>query len=131
MFEGIHTRCHKCAYFGELQQIDRLRLNGFPDRSGTSPLISYGISYGLLTDLRTVFTDKKKNPQSLDKDAYTRFTYMRKLLGVLLESASVPQTKNRAESLNGRQDHALTKETGRKNINFLPAPPLIITLRFS
>ncbi|WP_308667748.1 hypothetical protein [Allisonella histaminiformans] len=63
-------------------------------------LHSYGIPYKFLTDRRTVFTFKKKNSPSLEKDTFTQFAYTCHQLGVDLETTSVPQAKGRVERLN-------------------------------
>lgn len=63
-------------------------------------LVNYGIPFKFLTDRRTVFTYRKLNAPSDDKDSYTQFAYACKQLGVVLESISVPQAKGRVERLN-------------------------------
>lgn len=63
-------------------------------------LNDYGVPYKFLTDKRTVFTYKKKDAPSDDKDTYTQFAYACKQFGVELESSSVPQAKGRIERLN-------------------------------
>ena len=129
--ENAHSRRPRCAYFGELQQMDatpyewvhgqvwHLHL-AIDDASGIVTgawfdtqetlngyyhvleqiLTDYGIPYKFLTDKRSVFTYKKKDVLSDDKDTYTQFAYACKQLGTQLESSSVPQAKGRIERLN-------------------------------
>ena len=63
-------------------------------------LTNYGIPYKFLTDKRPVFTCKKKDVLSDDKDTYTQFAYTCKQLGIKLESSSVPQAEGHIERLN-------------------------------
>ena len=129
--EDAHSRRPRCAYFGELEQMDatpyewvngqtwHLHLaiddalgritGGWFDTQETlngyyhvfsQILTDYGIPYKFFTDRRTVFTYKKKNVLSDDKDTYTQFAYACRQLGVELESSSVPQAKGRVERLN-------------------------------
>ena len=129
--ENAHSRRPRCAYFGELQQMDatpyewvhgqvwHLHL-AIDDASGIVTgawfdtqetlngyyhvfkqiLTDYGIPYKFLTDKRSVFTYKKKDVLSDDKDTYTQFAYACKQLGIELESSSIPQAKGRIERLN-------------------------------
>ena len=129
--ENAHSRRPRCAYFGELQQMDatpyewvhgqvwHLHL-AIDDASGIVTgawfdtqetlngyyhvleqiLTDYGIPYKFLTDKRSVFTYKKKDALSDDKDTYTQFAYACKQLGIELESSSIPQAKGRIERLN-------------------------------
>ena len=129
--EDSHRRRPRCAYFGELQQMDatpyewvhgqvwHLHL-AIDDASGIVTgawfdtqetlngyyhvfeqiLNDYGIPYKFLTDKRSVFTYKKKDVLSDDKDTYTQFAYACKQLGIELESSSIPQAKGRIERLN-------------------------------
>jgi len=129
--EDSHSRRPRCAYFGELQQMDatpyewvhgqvwHLHL-AIDDASGIVTgawfdtqetlngyyhvfeqiLNDYGIPYKFLTDKRSVFTYKKKDVLSDDKDTYTQFAYACKQLGIELESSSIPQAKGRIERLN-------------------------------
>ena len=129
--ENAHSRRPRCAYFGELQQMDatpyewvhgqvwHLHL-AIDDASGIVTgawfdtqetlngyyhvfkqiLTDYGIPYKFLTDKRSVFTYKKKDVLSDDKDTYTQFSYACKQLGIELESSSIPQAKGRIERLN-------------------------------
>ena len=129
--EDAHSRRPRCAYFGELEQMDATPYEWIPgqvwhlhlaidDATGRITggwfdtqetlngyyhvfhqiLTQYGIPYKFFTDRRTVFTYKKKNSPSLDKDTYTQFAYACKQMGVELESSSVPQAKGRVERLN-------------------------------
>ena len=129
--ENAHSRRPRCAYFGELQQMDASSYEWIPgqiwhlhlavdDATGTVTgawfdtqetlngyyhvfeqiLTDYGIPYKFLTDKRTVFTYKKKDALSDDKDTYTQFAYACKQLGIELESSSIPQAKGRIERLN-------------------------------
>ena len=129
--DNAHSRRPRCAYFGELQQMDATPHEWVPgqiwhlhlaidDASGRVTgawfdtqktlngyyhvfeqiLTDYGIPYKFLTDKRTVFTHKKKDVLSDDKDTYTQFAYACKQLGIELESSSVPQAKGRIERLN-------------------------------
>ena len=62
-------------------------------------LYSYGIPAKFLTDRRTVFEYKRlKNPTD-EKDTLTQFGYACSLLGVELETSSIPQVKGRIERL--------------------------------
>ena len=129
--DNAHSRRPRCAYFGELQQMDatpyewvhgqvwHLHL-AIDDASGIVTgawfdtqetlngyyhvfeqiLTDYGIPYKFLTDKRSVFTYKKKDVLSDDKDTYTQFAYACKQLGIELESSSIPQAKGRIERLN-------------------------------
>ena len=129
--DNAHSRRPRCAYFGELQQMDatpyewvhgqvwHLHL-AIDDASGIVTgawfdtqetlngyyhvleqiLTDYGIPYKFLTDKRSVFTYKKKDVLSDDKDTYTQFSYACKQLGIELESSSIPQAKGRIERLN-------------------------------
>lgn len=129
--DNAHSRRPRCAYFGELQQMDatpyewvhgqvwHLHL-AIDDASGIVTgawfdtqetlngyyhvfeqiLNDYGIPYKFLTDKRSVFTYKKKDVLSDDKDTYTQFAYACKQLGIELESSSIPQAKGRIERLN-------------------------------
>ena len=129
--DNAHSRRPRCAYFGELQQMDatpyewvhgqvwHLHL-AIDDASGIVTgawfdtqetlngyyhvleqiLTDYGIPYKFLTDKRSVFTYKKKDALSDDKDTYTQFAYACKQLGIELESSSIPQAKGRIERLN-------------------------------
>ena len=129
--DNAHSRRPRCAYFGELQQMDatpyewvhgqvwHLHL-AIDDASGIVTgawfdtqetlngyyhvleqiLTAYGIPYKFLTDKRSVFTYKKKDVLSDDKDTYTQFAYACKQLGIELESSSIPQAKGRIERLN-------------------------------
>lgn len=119
----------RCAYFGELQQMDTTPYEwvhgqvylhlAIDDASGVSQVLGsilkrrstvttmylsrsfdYGIPYKFLTDKRSVFTYKKKDVLSDDKDTYTQFAYACKQLGIELESSSIPQAKGRIERLN-------------------------------
>mgnify|MGYP000104597602 CR=1 FL=1 len=109
--ENAHSRRPRCAYFGELQQMDASSYEWIPgqiwhlhlavdDATGTVTgawfdtqetlngyyhvfeqiLTDYGIPYKFLTDKRTVFTYKKKDALSDDKDTYTQFAYACKQL---------------------------------------------------
>lgn len=129
--DNAHSRRPRCAYFGELQQMDATPHEWVPgqiwhlhlaidDASGRITgawfdtqetldgyyhvfeqiLTDYGIPYKFFTDKRTVFTYKKKDAPSDDKDTYTQFAYACKQFGVELESSSVPQAKGRIERLN-------------------------------
>ena len=129
--DNAHSRRPRCAYFGELQQMDatpyewvhgqvwHLHL-AIDDASGIVTgawfdtqetlngyyhvleqiLTDHGIPYKFLTDKRSVFTYKKKDVLSDDKDTYTQFAYACKQLGIELESSSIPQAKGRIERLN-------------------------------
>ena len=129
--DNAHSRRPRCAYFGELQQMDATPYEWIPgqiwhlhlaidDASGVVTgawfdtqetlngyyhvleqiLTDYGIPYKFLTDKRSVFTYKKKDVLSDDKDTYTQFAYACKQLGIELESSSIPQAKGRIERLN-------------------------------
>ena len=129
--DNAHSRRPRCAYFGELQQMDATpyewvhgqvwhlhlaiddassivtgawfdtqeTLNGYY-HVFEQILNDYGIPYKFLTDKRSVFTYKKKDVLSDDKDTYTQFAYACKQLGIELESSSIPQAKGRIERLN-------------------------------
>ena len=129
--DNAHSRRPRCAYFGELQQMDATpyewvhgqvwhlhlaiddascivtgawfdtqeTLNGYY-HVFEQILTDYGIPYKFLTDKRSVFTYKKKDVLSDDKDTYTQFAYACKQLGIELESSSIPQAKGRIERLN-------------------------------
>ncbi|MCC8133115.1 MAG: ISNCY family transposase [Tannerellaceae bacterium] len=129
--EDAHSRRPRCAYFGELLQMDASSYVWFgnekttlhvaiDDATGTvtgawfdkeetlngyynvfyQTLTNYGIPYKFLTDRRTVFTYKKKDSPSIDKDTCTQFAYACKQLGVAMEYSSIPQAKGRVERLN-------------------------------
>lgn len=129
--DNAHSRRPRCAYFGELQQMDATPYEwvhgqvwylhlAIDDASGIVTgawfdtqetlngyyhvleqiLTDYGIPYKFLTDKRSVFTYKKKDVLSDDKDTYTQFAYACKQLGIELESSSIPQAKGRIERLN-------------------------------
>ena len=149
--DNAHSRRPRCAYFGELQQMDatpyewvhgqvwHLHL-AIDDASGIVTgawfdtqetlngyyhvleqiLTDYGIPYKFLTDKRSVFTYKKKDVLSDDKDTYTQFAYACKQLGIELESSSIPQAKGRIERLNQTLQSRLPIElrlAGVTNIN--------------
>ena len=80
-------------------------------------LHSYGIPYKFLTDRRTVFTFKKKNSPSLEKDTFTQFAYTCHQLGVDLETTSVPQAKGRVERLNAALQTRLPIELRREGVS--------------
>lgn len=77
---------------------------------------NYGIPYSILTDKRTVFVYDSLKKKTLDKDTFTQFSFASKILGIELNTTSVPQAKGKVErSFNTHQDR-LIAELGLKNI---------------
>ena len=64
-------------------------------------LINYGIPYSFLTDNRTVFYYESIKRKTPEKDVLTQFGYACKILGVELNTTSIPQAKGMIERLNG------------------------------
>lgn len=77
---------------------------------------NYGIPYSILTDRRTVFVYQSLKKKTLDKDTFTQFSFASKLLGIELNTTSIPQAKGKVErSFNTHQDR-LIAELELKNI---------------
>jgi hypothetical protein len=73
-------------------------------------LMNFGIPNKFKTDRRTVFTYKQKRSKDETKNALTQFGYSCKILGCLLETTSVPQSKGQIERANGTIQDRLSVE---------------------
>lgn len=80
-------------------------------------LSNQGIPVKLLTDRRTVFEYKKLNSDSYEKDTTTQFSYACSILGINIETTSVPQGKGRVERLNQTLQSRLPIVLRLANIN--------------
>lgn len=79
-------------------------------------LIKYGIPYAFLTDNRTVFYYDSLKRKTPEKDVLTQFGYACKILGIELNTTSVPQAKGMIERLNETVQGRLPGELRFKNI---------------
>ena len=81
----------------------------------------YGIPCNFLTDRRTIFTYKKKNPPALDEDTYSQFSYAYNQLRVELESVFEEQPSDEKINLTLATLCERTIDTGhclRHNNNY-------------
>ena len=84
-------------------------------------LTNYGVPNKFLTDKRTVFIFESKKKKEDENDTSTQFAYACKILGVELETTSVPQTKGQIERLNGTFQDRLKVELKLKSIDDIEA----------
>ena len=63
-------------------------------------LLKHGIPVAFLTDRRTVFEYVRSKSTELEKDTFTQFSYACSILGVAINTTSIPQAKGRVERLN-------------------------------
>lgn len=73
-------------------------------------LHNYGAPCKFKTDKRTVFTYESKRKKDDEKDTLTQFAYACKILGVEIETTSVPEAKGQIERLNGTFEDRLKSE---------------------
>lgn len=78
---------------------------------------NYGIPYQILTDNRTVFNYEKKGETRLEKQTLTQYGYACKILGIDLNTTSVPQAKGRVERSFGTHQSRLLNELKLQHIN--------------
>ena len=73
-------------------------------------LINYGIPYSFKVDCRTIFVYNSLKKKGLEKDTFTQFSFACSLLGIGIETTSIPQTKGKIErSFNTHQDRLINE----------------------
>jgi hypothetical protein len=79
-------------------------------------LMNFGIPNKFKTDKRTVFTYKQKRNKDETKNTLTQFGYSCKILGCILETTSVPQSKGQVERANETIQDRLSVELKLNNL---------------
>ena len=79
-------------------------------------LMNFGIPNKFKTDKRTVFTYKQKRNKDETKNTLTQFGYSCKILGCILETTSVPQSKGQIERANETIQDRLSVELKLNNL---------------